>query len=493
MLEHDERRGGNEPVIGGESGGSAGHVDEGTVHAWLDGQLSSEESTRIETHIRGCAACSALVAEARGYIAASTRILNALDGVPAKVVPAARPKRRAWQMRIAAAIVVMAAGTAVILRGPLGKTSAPSDLRTAAVHNEVPASIDSQSRSFTGPAATANKSGRAPSKANPSPQSPDRKTVERPAPSAGRQAAGQALGLKPPAPARMPIAKTAPAAVGGVAPQDRDRLAFPAPGESLAQAPLVVTAPSAAAAAPAPMPAPIMENALRGRALSFTTPRAVAGHVVDADGGAPVSAASVLVAGTAIGQSTSDSGTFQIAVPADAKSLTVRRIGYLAQNVPLTGGESDYTIPLKRDVLRLESQVVTGVATTTASPNSANAVTVLSSKDITGQAPLAPGVAGGGPSGGLQAKMSSQCPNQVLHLAIPRASGTLEFGDTLMSRDALTARLLKKQSLDSGFVIRLIPDSSPALSATWQPLGTDSAIVTVRRPMGVTVVRVKCE
>jgi len=63
------------------------HVDEGTIHAWLDQALSPHEGARVEAHIADCAACAAAVAEARGLIAASSRILSALDDVPGGVIP----------------------------------------------------------------------------------------------------------------------------------------------------------------------------------------------------------------------------------------------------------------------------------------------------------------------------------------------------------------------------------------------------------------------
>lgn len=63
------------------------HIEEGTIHAWLDDALASDEAARVEQHVRECAECAAAVAEARGLIAASTRILSALDDVPAGVVP----------------------------------------------------------------------------------------------------------------------------------------------------------------------------------------------------------------------------------------------------------------------------------------------------------------------------------------------------------------------------------------------------------------------
>lgn len=66
------------------------HIDEGTIHAWLDSALPPDEAARVEAHVRGCEQCSAAVAEARGFIAASSRILSALDDVPGGVIPQER-------------------------------------------------------------------------------------------------------------------------------------------------------------------------------------------------------------------------------------------------------------------------------------------------------------------------------------------------------------------------------------------------------------------
>ena len=48
------------------------HLDEGTIHSWLDGALSADEAARVEAHVKECAQCQAAVAEARGFIAASS-------------------------------------------------------------------------------------------------------------------------------------------------------------------------------------------------------------------------------------------------------------------------------------------------------------------------------------------------------------------------------------------------------------------------------------
>ena len=65
------------------------HLDEGTIHAWLDGALDAEESARVEQHAAECATCAAAVAEARGLIAGASRLLSALDSVPGGVIPRA--------------------------------------------------------------------------------------------------------------------------------------------------------------------------------------------------------------------------------------------------------------------------------------------------------------------------------------------------------------------------------------------------------------------
>lgn len=145
----------------------------------------------------------------------------------------------------------------------------------------------------------------------------------------------------------------------------------------------------------------------------------ITGHVIDATDNAPIGAAAVVVTGTTIGQNTTDSGTFSLRVPADAKTFTVRRIGYLAQTVPITAGKTDYRIEMQKDVLRLEAQVVTGVATTVSSQAAANAVSVINTQEVSevpaptmensleGKVPGAviQNLNGGAPGGGVQVQI----------------------------------------------------------------------------------------
>jgi TonB-linked SusC/RagA family outer membrane protein len=106
------------------------------------------------------------------------------------------------------------------------------------------------------------------------------------------------------------------------------------------------------------------------------------GHVTDATDKIPIPAAQVTVTGTTIGALTNDSGVFALRLPSDAKSLTVRRIGYRQTTVTLTAGQTEIAIGLEKDVLKLEQQVITGVATTVSSRNSANDVAVVTSAQI---------------------------------------------------------------------------------------------------------------
>lgn len=105
------------------------HLDEGTIHSWLDGALSADEAARVSAHAEVCPQCAAAVAEARGFIAASSRILTALDNVPGGVVPIdARAKPRNWAAwRAAAAVLVVALGSFAVLRDRMGTQRSMSE------------------------------------------------------------------------------------------------------------------------------------------------------------------------------------------------------------------------------------------------------------------------------------------------------------------------------------------------------------------------------
>ena len=90
--------------------------DDGLIHAWLDGELDAVEAARVAKLVETDAEWGAAAAEARGLIAASSRIVKSLDVVPAGVIPSgskaggAPPRRvavRPW-LRIAATVALVA-------------------------------------------------------------------------------------------------------------------------------------------------------------------------------------------------------------------------------------------------------------------------------------------------------------------------------------------------------------------------------------------------
>lgn len=94
------------------------HPDEGKIHSWLDAALPADEAASMESHVAACPSCAAAIAEARGFIAASSRILTALDDVPRGVLPVAPARKRDFRVvwRVAAAMLVVAGGSFVVMR-----------------------------------------------------------------------------------------------------------------------------------------------------------------------------------------------------------------------------------------------------------------------------------------------------------------------------------------------------------------------------------------
>ena len=174
------------------------HLDEGTIHAWLDGALTPDEAARADAHVKDCAQCQAAVAEARGFIAASSRILTALDDAPRGVIPATATSARRvqpWIWRIAATVLVVATGTVLLVKE---RGSGVSERTTAATVAD--STRLSSPRSTGAPAAAMPSIATAPPPraAVPSLERATAPSMERPTTkqsvSAGNVAAGAAAG-----------------------------------------------------------------------------------------------------------------------------------------------------------------------------------------------------------------------------------------------------------------------------------------------------------
>ena len=93
------------------------HVDEGLLHAYLDGELTPVERARVDEHLAGCLACRTRLDEERQLIERASKLLGfamPADRAAPPFSALARPRpRRFWHVRMPlawAATVVLAVG-----------------------------------------------------------------------------------------------------------------------------------------------------------------------------------------------------------------------------------------------------------------------------------------------------------------------------------------------------------------------------------------------
>ena len=325
------------------------HLDEGTIHAWLDGALAPNEASAAEAHVAACEECARAVAEARGLIAASSRILGALDDVPAVQgstgalsLPLTRTRRRSWVRRgglgyAVAATALLAVGTTLVW-SKLSPDVA-MDSRVSAVDEAAPApqAVTTQPLMDTLAAAGA-----------------ELKAVSAPptARNLSRDAAADTKNVAPTATrAKLSAKESQP---------PKEELAIdrvvPLPG------------PMPRPAAPTSTPPVRQQSDLKalGEAAANARPAQVLGRVVDAATGAPVAGAIVSMDTARVSARTDSAGKFQLQpVPLGNQTVSVRALGYQQAQHPVAVAASDtvqLAFALQKSTLALEQVVVTGTA-----------------------------------------------------------------------------------------------------------------------------------
>ncbi len=135
------------------------------------------------------------------------------------------------------------------------------------------------------------------------------------------------------------------------------------------------------------------------------------------------------VVGTTLGTITSDSGRFTLRnVPAGVKAIEIRRIGYVGATIPLVAGQTEYTVTLHQDVLHLEQEVITGVATTTTSKNAATHDPVVTGDQLNGAPAATIENALQGKVAGVQIDQNSGAPGGGMQVNIRGVTSI--FGNT---------------------------------------------------------------
>ena len=102
------------------------HVDEGTLHAYLDGELPPADRKTVETHLAECTSCRATLAEARALLERASALLGSVRPAvrPAPPFDQLRPRasqRARWHIRTPvawAASIVLAVALGYYLREP---------------------------------------------------------------------------------------------------------------------------------------------------------------------------------------------------------------------------------------------------------------------------------------------------------------------------------------------------------------------------------------
>ncbi len=101
------------------------HADEGTLHAYLDGELPSAERPALEAHLAGCATCRANLTEERALRERASAVLGAARPAERPAPPLEQlrrePQRSPWRVRRSfawAASIAVALGLGYYMRSP---------------------------------------------------------------------------------------------------------------------------------------------------------------------------------------------------------------------------------------------------------------------------------------------------------------------------------------------------------------------------------------
>ncbi|MGZ8494092.1 MAG: carboxypeptidase regulatory-like domain-containing protein [Gemmatirosa sp.] len=417
-----------------DGGWDGEHLGEATAHAWLDGALPPAEAARAESHVATCADCAALVAEARGLIGGASRVLGALDAVPAGVLPAAVPMappvpaaaRRPWWTRVparaAAAALLLAGGSAIVLRD--GGAPAPS----------------TQDAAIPAPELSVSAAPAAPAPALASDE------VSRPAPDSTAVAAAT--------PTRAVLRSPGPPAL------DAERRTDQLASAKARPAPATLAAP-AVAMAPAP-PTPVSGT--------------VAGRVLTPEG-RPVAAAEVqLVGGSGGAAVTDDSGAFVLhGVRAGPATLQARRAGYQPQVALVVVGGADTastTVVLRQEAGAPSAAAVTGAVADAPRAQFRERLARESARALAQRSVASMASPAGAPHGIVGC-----------YLLTASSGAAPGLRPTWIALDS--TRATPRDAGRASFVARTVPDGP----AVWTPLGGDSLRVRWPDEPGEAVLR----
>ncbi|MEW5930195.1 MAG: zf-HC2 domain-containing protein [Gemmatimonadota bacterium] len=357
------------------------HVDEGLLHAWLDGERAALEpgaADEVRRHLAGCGECRARLEEARGLRDRAEALLRGGDpaGMEVDVPPfealAARPapaRHGRGRMLAWAASLALALGAGWLARAAMDPGEPPT--RTAATPRPTAPSAPASPRTPAG-ATPGNTVGEAAAPAETAVSEPT--VAPRPVPEPSLRVAAREEGGRaepagaPPAELVPDVSPPPPPPPPPAAMESAPPTSAPAADVAAPQARTARRAERAAPSAPAPAP-PLADSAGAGRPALGPEALELEGLVVAARGSEAgvLAGATVEVAGTRTRTVSAADGTYRLVVPRSAVrdgkiALEARMLGYepIREEVRVAGDEVRLDLRLRPAVLALEGLVVTG-------------------------------------------------------------------------------------------------------------------------------------
>jgi TonB-dependent starch-binding outer membrane protein SusC len=165
--------------------------------------------------------------------------------------------------------------------------------------------------------------------------------------------------------------------------------------------------------------------------------RRITGKVTEAGTGQPIASATVQVVGGTAGALTTTAGTYSLTVPAGAVSLRFRRIGYQAQAVQLTDGQTTVDVALKKDVLQLDAVLTTAQQGELEKKNAATATVQVTGEELARVPAMTVDQALQGKVVGARINMNSGAPGGGGQIQVRGVTSVLGNGEPLFVIDGV--------------------------------------------------------
>ena len=114
--------------------------------------------------------------------------------------------------------------------------------------------------------------------------------------------------------------------------------------------------------------------ALAPASTAYSQNRVVTGRVYDAATQAGLAGAILTLAGCTTAAQSDNEGRYRITLPAADVILIIRSVGYARTQARIVAGDTEFDVPMSREIIKLSEVVVSGAATTQERRNVSTAV-----------------------------------------------------------------------------------------------------------------------